>query len=171
MPGLGKRNHTIEVGRVVEVNYGKDAGKLAVIIDIVDQSRALVDGPAVITGVQRQTLPYRDLSLTHILIPLTRSVKSATLANAWKKANVEAQWSETSWAKKAELRKTRANLTDFERFQALVLKKKRNSAIAREIGAIKRAKRGGNKKGGKAGAGGKQQAGGAQKKQQTQKAK
>ena len=72
------------MGRVVEINYGPQAGSLAVIVDLVDQSRALIDGPAIYTGVERQTIPYRQLSLTEILLPIQRSVRSSTLAKAFK---------------------------------------------------------------------------------------
>lgn len=39
----------VEVGRVALVNYGEDTGKLCVIVDIVDQNKALVDGPKSLT--------------------------------------------------------------------------------------------------------------------------
>jgi len=29
----------VEVGRVVLINYGEDAGKLALILDVIDQNR------------------------------------------------------------------------------------------------------------------------------------
>lgn len=35
----GTFKRQVEVGRVVLINYGADAGKLAVIIDIVDHNR------------------------------------------------------------------------------------------------------------------------------------
>ena len=34
----------VQVGRVVLVNYGPDEGKLAVIVDVVDQSRVRTQG-------------------------------------------------------------------------------------------------------------------------------
>jgi hypothetical protein len=34
-----KRANTVEVGRLVQFNYGCQSGKVAVIVDIVDQSR------------------------------------------------------------------------------------------------------------------------------------
>jgi hypothetical protein len=46
----------VEVGRVVLINYGPDAGKLATVIDIVDQNKCLVEGPEEITGVKRQVI-------------------------------------------------------------------------------------------------------------------
>ena len=37
----------VEVGRVVMINYGKDYGKLVVIVDIIDQSRVSLSRPFV----------------------------------------------------------------------------------------------------------------------------
>ncbi|KAI3989105.1 hypothetical protein MKX01_033141 [Papaver californicum] len=33
----------VEIGRVALVNYGENYGKLVVIVDVIDQNRALVD--------------------------------------------------------------------------------------------------------------------------------
>ena len=41
----------VEVGRVVKVNYGPDEGKLAVVVEILNDKRVLIDGPT--TGVKR----------------------------------------------------------------------------------------------------------------------
>ena len=45
----------VEIGRVVLINYGEDAGKLGTIVDVVDNGRALVDGPTAITGARFST--------------------------------------------------------------------------------------------------------------------
>ncbi|EMH73394.1 60S ribosomal protein L14, putative, partial [Entamoeba histolytica HM-1:IMSS-B] len=44
----------VEVGRVVLMKTGPFASKLAVIVEILDHNRVLVDGPQAITGVPRQ---------------------------------------------------------------------------------------------------------------------
>ena len=41
----------IEIGRVVCLNYGRDSGKTAVVLDILDENRILIEGPT--TGVPR----------------------------------------------------------------------------------------------------------------------
>merc|ERR1712000_743287 len=56
----------VEIGRVAVINYGPDAGKLCVIIDVLDQNRAFIDGPSSITGVQRQAIPFKRLALTDL---------------------------------------------------------------------------------------------------------
>lgn len=75
-------------------------GKLAVVIDVLDQSRAFVDGPANITGVKRQSISFKNLSLTDIVIDIPRSVRQKALAKAFEKADVMGQWEKTAWAKK-----------------------------------------------------------------------
>merc|ERR1719409_555647 len=96
-----KRNFFVEIGRVCVVNYGPNAGKVCVILDVVDQSRALVDGPAHITGMARQTFPLRQLSLTSIKMTIPRSIKTGTLTKLFVKEDVMGQYKKTSWAKKA----------------------------------------------------------------------
>ena len=56
----------IEPGRVAYVNFGKDFGKVCVIVDIVDNRRVLVDGPT--TGFPRVQYPIKRLGLTNIRI-------------------------------------------------------------------------------------------------------
>ena len=42
----------VEIGRVVVINYGPYAGKIAVIVDILNTTRVLVHGPK--EGVRKQ---------------------------------------------------------------------------------------------------------------------
>ena len=57
----------VSLGRVVYINFGTYAGKLAVIVDIVDGKRVVVDGPT--QNVPRHVLSTRRLSLTRFCIP------------------------------------------------------------------------------------------------------
>jgi large subunit ribosomal protein L14e len=41
----------------------------------------------------------------------------------WEKNEIDAKWAQSSWAKKTEQADRRRNLTDFERFKVLRLKK------------------------------------------------
>jgi large subunit ribosomal protein L14e len=42
----------VEIGRVAYVNSGPEAGKIAAIVNVIDQNRVLIDGPT--SGVRRQ---------------------------------------------------------------------------------------------------------------------
>ena len=52
----------VEIGRIGLITYGPDAGKLCTIVDVIDNNRVLVDGPAPITGVHRHALNIRGCS-------------------------------------------------------------------------------------------------------------
>lgn len=93
---------------------------MAVIVDIVDHNRALIDGPT--TGVARQALAYRQLVLTPIVVKVPRNAGQTALKKAIEKSQVEAAWNKTAWAKKLEQRKIRAGLSDFDRYKLLKLK-------------------------------------------------
>ncbi|GAV52059.1 hypothetical protein ZYGR_0AG00500 [Zygosaccharomyces rouxii] len=116
----------VEVGRIVLVKNGQGAGKLAAIVEIISQRKVLIDGPE--TGVERQAIPLTQVVLTPLTFNLPRGARSATIAKKWNAAQVSQKWATTSWAKKIAQREKRANLSDFERFQVMVLKKQQRFA-------------------------------------------
>ena len=67
----------VEVGRVVLINFGAYNGKLAVIVEIINTNRVLLEGPT--TGVRRHEISLRRVSLTDVKIEIPRGVKSAAL--------------------------------------------------------------------------------------------
>lgn len=71
----------VEIGRVCLINYGPDQGKLCTIIDVVDSNKALIDGPKDLTGVVRQMIPFKRLSLTD-LVAKVRSSRAHARARA-----------------------------------------------------------------------------------------
>ena len=127
----------VEVGRVVYINHGPDAGKLATVVDIVDQNKCLIDGPEEITGVSRQVIPYKRIALTDLTVKIQRNARAKTMKAAWKEGNTLAQWEGSSWAKKLEAKKKRSNLSDFDRFKVMVAKKQKSRIIALKIKELK----------------------------------
>eukprot|EP00045_Choanoeca_perplexa_P019709 m.3355 g.3355 ORF g.3355 m.3355 type:complete len:135 (+) comp5123_c0_seq1:31-435(+) len=128
----------VEVGRIVLINQGPDAGKLAVIVDCIDAARVLVDGPC--SGVGRKPLNYKHLSLTDFKIDIIYGQRTAGIRKAYEAADINGAWEKTAWAKKLAQRKKRASLTDFERFVVKVNKQKRNRAINKEVNILKKKK-------------------------------
>ena len=127
----------VEIGRVVLVNSGADNGKLAVIVDVIDQNRALIDGPT--SGVKRQAINFRHLSLTDFKVKIQNSANPKTVQKAFSDAEIAKKWGETAWAKKLAARLKRASLSDFDRFVVKVNKKKRAVAINTEYNKLKKA--------------------------------
>ena len=130
-------NRYVEVGRVVLINHGPDAGKLATVIDIVDQNKCLVEGPEEVTGVARQVVPYKRIALTDLKVTIQRNARAKQLKSAWKAGDTLAQWEGSSWAKKLDSKKKRASLSDFDRFKVMVAKKQKSRIIAQKIKELK----------------------------------
>lgn len=90
----------------------------------------MIDGPK----VERQAISLGKVVLTPIVLPnLPRGARTGTVEKKWAAAEVDSKWAATSWAKKLAARERRSQLTDFERFQVLVLKKQRRFAVKKAI--------------------------------------
>jgi large subunit ribosomal protein L14e len=124
----------MEVGRVVLINYGPDSGKLATVIDVVDQNKCLVDGPN--TGVARQVVPFKRIMLTDLKVSIQRNARQKSILKAWEEGNTLAQWEATSWAKKLRKKSLRSALTDFDRFKAMVAKKQKAEIVAKKVAEL-----------------------------------
>jgi large subunit ribosomal protein L14e len=119
----------VQVGRVVVIAYGPDAGKLAVITDIIDHNRAIIDGPT--TGVARQQLSFKRMTLTPLLVQLPRGSRSKIVKKALSKSGTEEEWKKSTWSKKLQAREAKAASSDFDRFKAQQAKKQRKTLVAK----------------------------------------
>ncbi|XP_030534014.1 60S ribosomal protein L14-1 [Rhodamnia argentea] len=124
----------VEIGRVALINYGKEYGKLVVIVDVVDQNRALVDAPDMV----RMQMNFKRLSLTDIKIDIKRVPKKKTLIAAMQEADVQGKWEKSSWGRKLIVQKRRASLNDFDRFKLMLAKIKRGGLIRQELAKLKK---------------------------------
>ena len=134
----------VEVGRVIIINYGPHIGKLAVIVDVLTTTKVIVQGLK--GGVRRQELSLRRVSLTDFKLDIKRGAKRDEVLKAIEKDKLEDKFKKSSFAKKVELRKTRANLTDFDRFKVMRLRQKRaalRNAAAKKVGKGKTENKGG----------------------------
>ncbi|XP_066848073.1 large ribosomal subunit protein eL14 [Anser cygnoides] len=121
----------VEIGRVAFVAFGPHAGKLVAVVDVIDQNRALVDGPC--SGVRRQAMPFKCMQLTDFVIKFPHSARQKFVRRAWEKENINEKWAATRWAKKIEARAKKAKMTDFDRYKVMKAKKMRNRIIKHEI--------------------------------------
>ncbi len=100
-------------------------------------NQVLVDGPSTKEDsvVPRHPLALAHATLTPIVIPkLPRSAGTGAVKKAWEKEEVEKKFEETSWAKKRDQTDKRRNLSDFERFKVMRLKKQvRSSHFLAEV--------------------------------------
>ena len=107
------------------VNYGKEYGRLIVIVNVVDQNRAFVDAPDMV----RTQMNLNRLSLTDIKIDIKRVPKKKTFVEAMEAADVKNKWESSSWGRKLIVQKRRASLNDFDRFKIMLAKIKRAGIV------------------------------------------
>lgn len=88
--------------------------------------QVLVDGPSGQENkvVPRHALPLAHATLTPFTIPkLPRAAGTGPVKKLWEKEEIDEKWEQSSWAKKKAQMDRRRNLTDFERFKVMRLKK------------------------------------------------
>lgn len=122
----------VEVGRVVLINDGPFSGKIAVIAEIIDHNRAIIDGPS--TGVPRQAFPYKHLLLTPIrLTKLPRGAGSGVIQKLVEQEGVIEKWDKSAWAQKRATKEKRKHLNDFDRFKVMLAKKQRRDHVRKAL--------------------------------------
>jgi len=126
----------IEVGRVAVLNDGADKGKIAAIVDVIDQNRVLLDGPC--TGVTRQAYRIKNLHLTPLVTKFPFSARTKVVRAAWETDGISKKWEESSWAKRMAMKEKRKALTDFDRFKLMKAKAARNKILAKAVNIKKK---------------------------------
>uniref|UniRef100_A0A672TBR9 Large ribosomal subunit protein eL14 n=1 Tax=Sinocyclocheilus grahami TaxID=75366 RepID=A0A672TBR9_SINGR len=126
----------VEIGRVAFIAFGPHEGKLVAIVDVIDQNRALVDGPC--TGVKRQGMPFKCLQLTDYVIKVPHSARQKYVRRAWEKAEINKKWEESSWAKKIEARKKVLAEDDYK-LTCFFFCPQRNKIIKHELKKLQKA--------------------------------
>ena len=123
------------------VNYGPMAGKLCVIVNVIDSKTALVDGPKSVNGediVQRHVMPLKRLSITNIKCDIMPGAKLKVLEKAIADAGVAKKWAASSWSKGIAKKAAKANMNDFDRFTMMVARKTRARVVNKELKAMKK---------------------------------
>ncbi|EDR01352.1 60S ribosomal protein L14 [Laccaria bicolor S238N-H82] len=122
----------VEVGRVVLLKSGPFSGKIAVIAEIIDHNRAIIDGPT--TGVPRQSYPYKHLTLTPLkLSALPRAAGTKKVRKEVEKEAIVDKWDKSSWAQKRLAVQKRRALSDFGRFSVMLAKKQRRDLVRKAV--------------------------------------
>jgi len=123
---------------VVLLKSGPCAGKIAVIAEIIDHNRAIIEGPT--TSVPRQAFPYRHLTLTPLtLTKLPRAASSGVIKKQLEKEATVEKWNKSAWAQKMAQAEKRRSLNDFQRFRVMLAKKARRDGVRKTLAKGKKA--------------------------------
>ena len=118
----------LELGRVVYINYGPLAGKPAVVVDIVNGSKVVIDGPGL--DIDRQVISVRRLELTKFRIGnFTKGDKRSELKKKIEDFDLLNRFNGSGVGKRIVKQQKRAALTDFDRFKVMVLKRRLSKAV------------------------------------------
>jgi large subunit ribosomal protein L14e len=77
-----------ELGRVCLKVAGREAGRYAVIVDIVDENFVIVSGPKTITGVKRRKCNVDHLEPTENKFEIEQNVDDNLLETQWKSSGL-----------------------------------------------------------------------------------
>jgi large subunit ribosomal protein L14e len=86
--GVGVFNNHVEIGRVAYVCIGPFKHRLVAIVDVINQTRALVDGP----GVPRKAMMFKHLRLLSYKVKIAHGARTGTVNKAWAAAKIEDLW-------------------------------------------------------------------------------
>jgi large subunit ribosomal protein L14e len=109
---------------------------------ILTHLQALIDGPSTDTktAVPRQSISLSQLILTPLVLEkLPRGARTGAVKAQWEKAGIEAKWQESAWAKKRSQKERRRQLTDFERFKVMRLRKQARFEVRKSLAKVKAA--------------------------------
>jgi len=126
----------VETGRIAKCSAGPLKGKLVAIVDVIDQTRVLVDGPN--TGVPRQEYRLSNLHLTRFRLKFPYHAPTRVVRKAWNDADLKTQWKSTHWSQKSITIRKRTQLNDFDRFKLRYAKRQRNKLLTVAFNALKK---------------------------------
>ncbi|KAI0522284.1 ribosomal protein L14-domain-containing protein [Xylaria bambusicola] len=132
---------TVEVGRLVLINNGPFAGRIAAIVEIISEKRVLVDGPSSDEKlvVPKGPIALSDVFLTDLSLEIPRALRTSTLKTFWEKGEIDKKWLASKWAQRAQRTERRKALTDFQRFQLLRAKKQQRYEVRKALAKVKAA--------------------------------
>ncbi|XP_014220371.1 60S ribosomal protein L14 [Trichogramma pretiosum] len=127
----------VQSGRVAYVSHGPHKNKLVAIVDVIDQNRVLVDGPA--SKIPRGQMSLSNLHLTKFRLKFPFTGSTRVVRKAWAAEKIDEQWKATVWAQKVAAKEKRAALSDYDRFKLRRAKRVRNAIRTEAFYRLKKA--------------------------------
>ncbi|KAL0241743.1 hypothetical protein GEMRC1_006978 [Eukaryota sp. GEM-RC1] len=90
-------NRFVQIGRVVLITFGELTGKLAVVTDVLDGNRVIVEGVSV--QLARQPISLKRVQLTDLSVKIPRGIRSSLLQKCLVEAKIEERFNQSAWGK------------------------------------------------------------------------
>ena len=121
----------VEAGRLALICFGPLADKLAVIVDILDDKRVIID--ILNSQEPRQMIPIKRLKLTDFCAKIARNASEEDVKKAIEADGLLNKWEESQWAKNIKKGQARLAMNDFQRFKYQQLVVKRDALVAKQL--------------------------------------
>ncbi|XP_063712650.1 large ribosomal subunit protein eL14-like [Symsagittifera roscoffensis] len=131
----------VEVGRVALIQQKRYKNKLAVIVNVVDQRRAICDifhphGKEV-RLIARASIAFKTLRLTKLIVEgFQWSAHSKVVTDKYKECKIQEKFQATKFYEAWQKKIKRENMTDYDRFKCAYIKKKRTAIIRKKLAEI-----------------------------------
>merc|ERR1711928_42071 len=120
----------IEIGRIVYI----PGNGLNAVVDVIDKNHILVDSPA---PNSRRKVNLKNIQLTKFKCEYLHGARTKNVVAAWKTADIDAKWAETSWSKTLAKKALRSGLNDFDRFKIMKLKQAKAQLVKATFNKMK----------------------------------
>ncbi|MBM1154484.1 50S ribosomal protein L14e [archaeon] len=78
----------VDVGRVCVKTRGREAGRLCVVVDVIDKNFVLITGPKTLTGVRRRRVNVRHLEPTDLKLDISKGASDKEVEAALRKTKL-----------------------------------------------------------------------------------
>ena len=113
------------------ISFGPLADKLAVIVDIIDDKRVMID--VIGSDEPRQMIPVKRIRLTDFSVRIDRAAAPKAVADAVKAEGLVEKFTETAWGKRLAATQAKGQLNDFQRFKHAKLAARRDELVKSEL--------------------------------------
>jgi len=131
----------VQIGRVAIINSGPEKGKFAVIANVIDHKRVLIDSPQTVgdkyTELKRQSYSTRHLRLMKYRLAMRPDETHKVISGLWAKNNITSRLLSSKFMIRKLKQEKKESLNDFERFKLYKLKKRTNRVLHQKVRALR----------------------------------
>jgi len=135
----------VEIGRVALIQQKRYKNKLAVIVNVVDQRRAICDifhphGKDV-RLIARASIAFKTIRLTKLMVEgIHWNSHSKFVTDKYAESKIQQKFQATKYYQAWQNKMKRDNMNDYERFKCEFIKRKRNAIIRKKMTELNKAK-------------------------------
>jgi len=131
----------VQIGRVAIINSGPEKGKFAVIANVIDHKRVLIDSPKTAddkyTSLKRQAYSTRHLRIMKYRLSMRPDETHNVISDLWSKHKITQRLLSSKYMVRKLKQEKKENLTDFDRFKLYKLKQRTNRVLKQKVRALR----------------------------------